>query len=205
MTTDPETGARREEKSVTASDENVSSGLVSPFPGPGELPAAVLTAWELIDDGQEPYDPDLPRPWDPATCTDPALRAELWAWFDRFVSWVNQQCLWDPSDLIPPCWPHHPHLVHEVAVLAVQRQQASRTPTATALEHWHTYTLPTFLTRTRLRRHCDTGHQPTPAATAHTRHHSPAETRSRKTHYKADAGHAPDPTDLGLRGAHPTG
>ena len=188
MTTEPGTGALGDDEGVTASDENALSGLVAPFPAPGELMAAVLTEWELIDDGQQPYNVDLPRPWDPATCTDPPLRAELWAWLDRSVSWVNQQCLWDPSELIPPCWPHHPHLVHELAVLTVQRHQAGRTPTAWTLEQWQTHTLPTFLTRahTRLRRHCDTDHQPTPATAAHNRHQSIPETTARQARFKED-------------------
>lgn len=172
----------------TARGENNTHGLVAPLPAPGELLGAVLTEWELIDDGQQPYNVDLPRPWDPATCNDPPLRAELWGWLDRFVSWVNQQCLWDPGDLIPPCWPHHPHLVHEIAVLAVQRRQASRTPTAWALEQWQTHALPTFLTRsnTRLRRHCDTDHQPTPASTAHARHQSVPEETARQARFEKD-------------------
>ncbi len=195
MTTDPESDTTSHLGGGVNDGGGVDVAMVDPVPAPGALTSGVLVAWELIDDGQEPYDPDLPRPWDPATCTDPAVRAELWDWLDRFVSWINQQCLWDPNDLIPPCWPHHPHLIHEIAVLAVQRHQAS-----------HTYTLPTFLTRThtRLRRYCDTGHQPTPAAAAHTRHHSPAETRSRETHYKADAAQAADTTVRGLWEAHPT-
>lgn len=188
MTADHATTNYGNGQGATAPGDPEDRGLVDPVPAPGGLLATVLTEWELIDDEQQPYNPDLPRPWDPATCTDPELRAELWDWLDRFVSWVNQQCLWDPGDLIPPCWPHHPHLAHELAVLAVQRRQASRTPTATALEHWHTYTLPTFLTRThsRLRRHCDTDHQPTPAAAAHARHNSLPEIASRQDQFARD-------------------
>lgn len=162
--------------------------LTAAVPAPGELVTAVLTEWELIEDGQQPYSLDLPRPWEPATCTDPALRADLWTWLDDFVSWLNQQCLWDPSDLVPPCWPDHPHLVHEIATLAVQRRQASRTLTAGALEQWQTHSLPAFLVRThaRLRRHCDTGHQPSPSTAAHRRHASEHEVWARRTRFQED-------------------
>ncbi len=172
----------------TFRDVASAHALVVPFPAPGMLLTAVLTEWELIDDGQQPYSITLARPWDPATCTDPPLRAELWVWLDQFVSWVNQQCLWDPGDLIPPCWPSHPHFVHEIAVLAVQRRQASRTLTASALHQWQTHTLPAFLIRsqTRLRRHCDGDHQATPAGTAHTRHQSVPETGARQVAFESD-------------------
>lgn len=178
---------------ATAAGGDRPGRLVAPVPAPGELVAAVLTEWELIDDGQQPYSVDLPRPWDPATCTDPSLRAELWAWLEAFVSWVNEECLWDPGDLVPPCWPHHPHLVHELAVLAVQRRQASRTPTASALEQWQTHSLPAFLTRahTRLRRHCDTDHQPSPATAAHNRHQSAPEVQGRQTRFEEDVADEP--------------
>lgn len=167
--------------------------LVAPFPAPAELLGAVLTEWELIDDGEQPYSADLPRPWDPVTCTDPALRAELWAWLDTFVTWVNEQSLWDPGSIVPPCWPHHPHLVHELAVLAVQRRQASRTPTAWALEQWQTHTLPAFLTRahTRLRHHCDTDHQPSPGTAAHNRCRSAPEVQGRQTRFEEDLADEP--------------
>ncbi len=162
--------------------------LVDPVPEPGGHLAAVCTEWELIEDGQQSYSDKLPRPWDPATCTDPQLRHELWQWLDDFATWVNQQCLWDPGDLIPPCWPLHPHLVHELAVVAVQRRQASRTANAGALEHWQTHTLPTFLTRShaRLKQHCTAEHRVTPGTTAHNRHQSTSEVRVRRTRFEDD-------------------
>lgn len=194
MTANSATAYAGDAHGVTTRGETDICGLVAPLPAPGELLTAVLTAWELIDDGHQPYSVDLPRPWDPATCTDLPLRRELWEWLDQFVQWVNQQCLWDPGDLIPPCWPRHPHLVHEIAVLAVQRRQASRTPTAWALEEWQTHALPTFLTRshTRLRRHCDTDHQATPATTAHTRHQSLPEAKARQAKFEGDLATKPE-------------
>ena len=169
-------------------DSPVRRRLVAPLPAPGEVLVAVLTGWELIDQGEQPYSVNLARPWEPATCTDALLRAELWAWLDQVVHWVNHEHLWDPSDLIPPCWPQHPHLVHELAVLAVERRQASRTTTPDALQQWQTHTLPTFLTRThtRLKRHCDTDHQPTPATTAHARYQAHPQATARKASFDND-------------------
>ena len=52
----------------------------------------------------------LARPWDPPTCVDPDLRAELWEWLDNVVAWLNHEYVWDVSTMIPACWPRHPHL-----------------------------------------------------------------------------------------------
>jgi hypothetical protein len=70
--------------------------------------------------------------------------------------------------MIPVCWPQHPHLVHEIAVLADQRRRAGHALTSDALEEWHRYNLPAFTERmkSRLRNHCEDGHQPWPAKAA---------------------------------------
>ena len=47
----------------------------------------------------------------------------------------------------PACWPEHPHLVHDLAVLADQRRRAGPAITSDALEDWHRYALPAFLDR----------------------------------------------------------
>jgi hypothetical protein len=39
--------------------------------------------------------------------------------------------------VIPGCWPQHPHLVHEIAVLADQRRRAGTARTSDVLEEWH--------------------------------------------------------------------
>jgi hypothetical protein len=39
----------------------------------------------------------------------------------------------DVADVIPLCWPQHPHLVHEIAVLADQRRRAGPGLTSDAL------------------------------------------------------------------------
>ncbi|NHA70155.1 hypothetical protein [Phycicoccus flavus] len=115
----------------------------------------------------------LARPWDPPTCVDPELRAELWDWLDRVVTWLNHEYAWDLTGLVPTCWPKHPHLVHEIAVLADLRRRAGLALTADAMEEWHRYALPAFTERTRqrLKSHCEDGdHQPWPAHGRHTRH-----------------------------------
>ena len=93
---------------------------------------------------------ELPRPWEPECC--PAkLRGEIWAWLDEVVDWLNTEYCWDPEGLIPACWPHHPHLVHEIAVLADQRRLAGQAFTSDLMEEWHRYTLPSFHDRLRSR------------------------------------------------------
>ena len=117
----------------------------------------------------------LPRPWDPPTCADPELRAEIWVWLDRVVTWLNREYAWDVAAMIPACWPRHPHLVHEIAGLADQRRRAGHALTGEALEEWHRYALPAFTDRmrNRMRSHCeDKDHQPWPAQGRHARHQS---------------------------------
>ena len=107
----------------------------------------------------------LARPWDPATCVDPPLRGEIWQWLEQVVTWLNQEYVWDADAMIPSCWPRHPHLVHELAVIADLRRRAGLALTADALEEWHRYALPAFTDRMRqrLRKHClDGGHQAWP-------------------------------------------
>lgn len=110
---------------------------------------------------------DLPRPWDPATCLDAKLRNELWVWLDWVAEWINAEYVWEASggSYIPDCWPLHPHLVHELAVLADQRRRAGLAANSDPLETWHRVMLPNFFDRTRqrLKQSCDDDHQPWPA------------------------------------------
>ncbi len=115
----------------------------------------------------------LARPWDPPSCIDPELRAEIWDWLERVVAWMNREYTWDTAAMVPPCWPRHPHLVHEVAVIADLRWRAGRALTGEPLEEWHRYALPAFVDRMRqrLKSHCeDNEHQPWPAQGRHARH-----------------------------------
>jgi hypothetical protein len=60
--------------------------------------------------------------------------------------------------------------------------------TSDALEEWHRYSLPAFIEcmKSRLRNHCEDGHQPWPARGRHTRHIAEASCRSREESFAAD-------------------
>ena len=66
---------------------------------------------------------DLPRPWDPASCP-PLIRQHLWLWCDDVAAWLNRDYAWRPVNLIPACWPRHPHIARELPVLACLRTAA---------------------------------------------------------------------------------
>lgn len=169
--------------------------MVEPFPRPGRKIEHAYTELALAAAGtlrqQEALgDPRLlARPWDPASCVDPDLRAELWGWLDRVVIWLNREYTWDPEAMIPACWPRHPHIVHELAVLADLRRRAGLALTADALEEWHRYSLPSFAegVRQRMRQSCqDGGHQPWPAQGRHARHLADEATRARARTFAGD-------------------
>lgn len=169
--------------------------LARPFPTPGQRMLVAYRELQLAITGTPTQrdalgDPALlPRPWLPGNCTDPALRAELWQWLDDVADWLNHQYVWDPdTGIIPPCWPAHPHLVHELAVLADQRWQAERHPTSDAIEDWHRYNLPMFTDRMRrrLRDHCTETHEPTPARPSRARHIHPAAAQARVEAFTGD-------------------
>ena len=154
--------------------------LALPFPPPDgpELSAAYKELYLAAhgDDATKKAIGDpalLPRPWDPPTCRKRQLRRELWEWLDAVVIWFNTEYVWDPTaGMIPPCWPQHPHLVHEIAILADQRRRAGIDTSSNSLEEWHRYAVPAFLERLRqrTRSHCDEHHQAWPARTRHARH-----------------------------------
>ena len=146
--------------------------IVSRFPPPpGQVRQALVTL--AIVRGGDPEaivelgdTRDLPRPWDPASC--PAeLRQQLWLWCDDVAGWVNQQYSWKTTSLIPGCWPRHPHIANELAVLACLRDAADSTGPE-LLEEWHRHTLPLFTDRLAARlgeSTCRVGkHQDWPAA-----------------------------------------
>ena len=171
--------------------------LALPFPLPDgpELSAAYKELYLAAhgDDATKKAIGDpalLPRPWDPPTCRKRQLRQELWEWLDAVVIWFNTEYVWDPTaGMIPPCWPQHPHLVHEIAVLADQRRRAGIDTSSNTLEEWHRYTVPAFFERLRHRTksHCDEHHQPWPARTRSTRHASDTAVAERRQAYEADA------------------
>lgn len=172
--------------------------LALPFPMPDgpELSAAykdLYLAAEGDDETKERIgDPALlPRPWDPPTCRKRQLRQELWEWLDAVVTWFNTEYVWDPTaGMIPPCWPQHPHLVHDIAVLADQRRRAGIDTGSNLLEEWHRYAVPAFLDRLRQRtgRHCDEHHQAWPARTRYARHVAESAVKPRLQAFQSDTG-----------------
>ena len=158
--------------------------MVRPFPKPGPtIRAAMQQLQQAVVEPPAEDEVDLlaqmPRPWDPATCTG-QMRSELWAWLDLVAMWVNEQHLWNVTRPgIPECWPAHPHVVHDLAVLACSRYNTRYAVTPAALEDWHRYGLPNFLERLRdrLGDACQPGrHQPRPR---HERDESHASSRLR--------------------------
>ncbi len=180
--------------------------LVAPFPAPGPALTQTFTDLAVAANGSPEQRAKLgdletlPRPWDPASLTRPLLRRELWTWLEAVVAWLNTQYAWETTETIPPCWPAHPHLVHEIAVLADQRRLAGLALSSDALEDWHRYALPSFTDRmrTRTRGGCQEGHQPWPARSRQLRYveHTP------RRHEAYD--HDVTATLAGLRGPTPT-
>lgn len=168
--------------------------LARPFPAPGPKVRLAYRELHLAENGTPEQrratgNPALlAHPWDPGTCTDPVLRLQLWQWLEAVVIWLNHEYTWDLAAMVPTCWPRHPHMVHEIAVLADQRRRASLATTSQVLEEWHRYALPTFTDRMRgrLRSHCDEGHQPWPGRSRHNQQTSTAETENRENLYARD-------------------
>jgi hypothetical protein len=126
--------------------------MVREFPAPTKLIAQALEALEQSVSTNPAVrrrigpSGELPRPWDPATCTG-SLRVDVWRWLDEVIEWINHEHVCEPVQVIPPCWPQHPAIVREVAVVAVLRVYAGRAPLPDRLEEWHRVTLPSMLVR----------------------------------------------------------
>jgi hypothetical protein len=126
--------------------------IVAPFPAPPPSVAHVLHQHDVARRG----DADeiaaagdlsgLPRPWAPATCDD-ELRAAIWDWCDAVAEWINHEYAWRPAQLVPPCWPHHPHIAHELPILALARYHAEHSTGCELIDQWHRENLPEFLDR----------------------------------------------------------
>lgn len=178
--------------------------LVLGFPTPGPLLGSAFRDLYLAAEGSDNQkaaigDPGLlPKPWDPPTCGNPQLRAELWAWLDAVVTWFNHEYVWDPDGVVPPCWPQHPHLIHELAVLADQRRRAGVALDSHPLEEWHRYTAPGFIERqrARLKAHCETDHQAWPARSRHARHTDQRHADGRRGLFDADTATLGPPRDF---------
>ncbi len=168
--------------------------LAAAFPEPGRV---LREAFRQVDLGVSGTAADkraleksgpVPRPWDPPTCRNPALREELWDWLEEVVAWLNSQYVWDVDGAIPACWPHHPDLVHEVAVIADKRRRAGAAYSSDGLEEWHRVCLPAFVERMGVRTgtHCEEGHQPWPAKGRYARYVGDRSAQDRRDAYRAD-------------------
>lgn len=184
---------------TSSTPSTARAAMTLPFPAPGRLITHAYRELQIAATGTKEQlralgDPNaLPRPWEPGTCTNPDLRMELWEWLDAAVTWLNSQYVWDVAGMIPTCWPLHPHLVHEIAVLADQRHRASTALSSDALEEWHRYALPAFTERMRqrLKSHCEEGHQAWPAKGRYARHTAQAAVKDRHDVYRGDTAAPP--------------
>lgn len=169
--------------------------IVEPFPPPPVLVGHALAQLAIVrgrdavaisklgDVGK------LPRPWQPAACSD-QLRHHLWLWCDDVATWINEQYAWRSAHLIPECWPRHRHIAYELPSLACQRVIADEAAGPDLLEEWHRNTLPLFLERVASRlgeSQCRTGrHVDWPAAARHEASRSGASIRARQDLFCAD-------------------
>jgi len=150
--------------------------LVAAFPKPGQLIELAYRDLEVAAAGR----PDqtrllgaidaLPRPWNPSSCGNPRLQAQLGEWLHQVAVWLNRDLCWQPADMVPGCWRQHPALVHELALLADRRRAAKAALTSDSMEEWHRSTLPAFLARVRAdAAGCVTGHREWPGRARHAR------------------------------------
>jgi hypothetical protein len=181
--------------------------LAVPFPTP---PREVRRAFEQLrqaeDAGLAPTAVHLlDRPWDPTTCSA-HVRAQLWPWLDDVAAWLNHTYAWQTMHAIPSCWPAHPHLVHELAVLACLRVVAADATAPQVLEEWHRYALPAFHARMteQLGIGCPPGrHTDWPARSWAADYDNPQATAARRALFDGDlaststTGHAPGLTGGG--------
>ena len=166
------------------------SPLAVPFPKPPPEVRRALEQLRVAEDADLELTglPLLDRPWDPATCS-PAVRQQLWPWLDDVAAWLNHTYAWQTSHAIPSCWPTHPHLVQELAVLACLRFTAATALVPHGLEEWHRYALPTFHARMseRLGTGCPPGrHTDWPARSRAADYDSPKATEARRALFDRD-------------------
>lgn len=174
--------------------------IVSRFPAPPAVIQQVLNTLTTLRGGDKAAIAELGdttglcRPW--IVSTVPAeFRQELWLWCDQVASWLNGGYVWRPVNLIPACWPRHPHLAHELPVLACLRAAAEDANGPELLEDWHRQALPTFFERLAVRlgeSTCRTGqHQDWPAASRYAAYNSDEARTDRSELFHLDTHPAP--------------
>ena len=163
--------------------------MAAPFPAPSPLVVDALDQLRIAAESPPESDLELrrvamlPRPWDPASCP-PELRELIYVWLDAVAGWINENLTWRTDRVVPICWPDHPHIIHELAIVACLRWEADHAVTAAVLEEWHRFTLPMFLDRLALRigpTGCPPGkHQPHPGQSRNRLYRSAAEIQARR-------------------------
>ncbi len=172
--------------------------MVEPFPTPPRLVEKAYAKLRVLDTGTDEEIEALGRlelldqPWEPTRCA-PAVRRQVWDWLDDVAAWVNHEYGWGVERLIPPCWPAHPHITHELAVLADQRYTAGLAFHGGPAEEWHRYSLPMFLERMsyRLGSRCVNRHDEWPAAARFHTFTSPPATAERTVRFDDDTATTP--------------
>lgn len=170
--------------------------LAEPFPQPPdrvvEAVVQVQSAADREDAGEFELEEAvwLPRPWDPASC-EPDVRYAVWTWVDEVAGWINSQHLWGITQPgIPECWPQHPHIAHDLVVVAFERYLSGFASSPASLAEWHRSTLPMFLER--LHASLGSGCQPnrhtdSPRAERNRAFHARATSEVRRDAIEADA------------------
>ena len=172
--------------------------LVEPFPAP---PAPVRAAMRRLREAaaapkkDDPLEEQrraaafaaMPRPWIPTSC-DAELRGRLYPWLDDVAGWLNEQYAWQPKTMIPACWPHHAHIVHELAVVAFLRLGAEADSDPKSLEEWHRYNRPLFVERmnVQLAEGCQSGHTRWPGRARLVEYASQEAVESRRAAFRGD-------------------
>lgn len=120
------------------------AGAFPPLPGSVARSYTALGQAAAAGPGGEAELADLPRPWLPASYADPLLRAAIWTWCDQVVGWINEQYAGRPGQMIPGCWPAHPHLAQELPMLAFTCWTALQAAAPGPLEAWQRDTFSGF-------------------------------------------------------------
>jgi hypothetical protein len=188
------------------------AGMITGFPEPPAQVTQALHHLQIVSasglDGIDELGADLerlPRPWAPGSC-DPWLRRQVWDWCDAVAAWINRDCLWRPAGTIPACWPQHPHLAHDLPLLACQRWLAEDAAHPGPMDDWHRIILPAFLDRMwqRLEQSsCLTGtHQDWPGRTRYQAYRSAESVATRQRLFHADTNTPAQPSPPNPTPAH---
>lgn len=180
---------------------NSDAMIVSTFPAPPLVIQQVLNTLATLRGGDKAAievlgdTTNLCRPWI-VSSVPVEFRQPLWRWCDEVAGWLNRGYAWRPVNLIPACWPRHPHLAHELPVLACLRAVAQDDTSPGLLEDWHRQALPMFFERLAVRlgeSTCRTGpHQDWPAASRYAAYTSDNAVAERRELFHLDS-HPPEP------------